>query len=105
MEKQENPDIGGNINATTTLERNLSGSSEIENARSLQLSNFTSGCISREKSHTSAQRDMYQGAHRGSVCDSEKLDMTYLQENEWKTMQYVSILEYYEADSYIPAMA
>lgn len=48
---------------------------------------------------------MYQRAHRGSVCDSEKLDMTYLQENEWKTMQYVSILEYYEADSYIPAMA
>lgn len=58
-----------------------------------------------EKSCTSAQRGMYQRAHRGSVCDSEKLDMTYLQENEWKTMQYVSILEYYEADSYIPAMA
>lgn len=35
-----------------------------------------------EKSCTSAQRGMYQRAHRGSVCDSEKLDMTYLQENE-----------------------
>ena len=55
VEKQENLDsAGGTVNAATTLESDLSGSSEIENACFLQLSNSTPVCISRE-SLTSAQ--------------------------------------------------
>lgn len=55
MEKQEKLDsAGGTVNVATTWESDLAGSSEIENACFLQLSNFTPGYISRE-SLTSTQ--------------------------------------------------
>lgn len=55
VEKQEKLDIaGGTVNAATTWESDLAGSSEIENTCFLQLSSSTPGCISRE-SLTSTQ--------------------------------------------------